>query len=136
MRPPAKSLVQFQAVAVQRAQFDDANAIQLHQVLHGFRVAQAVLVGHLLQRPLAEHTNGHQQQFFVGHHCTLLFRAQFLEQGLRFGHPTCQIRKVQSHRAADRVHAAQWHVAFGQHALHAGFGHAQRHSEVGIGHAQ
>jgi hypothetical protein len=48
-----------------------------------------------------------------------------LQQGLGVGHPARQLGEVQLEGAADGVDTRQRHVALGQHALDARFGHAQ-----------
>ncbi|MPN06912.1 hypothetical protein SDC9_154169 [bioreactor metagenome] len=57
-----------------------------------------------------------------------------MQQRPAVGHIARQIGKVQVQGAADLVDARQRHVALGQHALDAGFGHAYGLCQVGIGH--
>ncbi len=134
MRAPAKGLGQLEPVAVHRAQLDDADAVELRQVLDALGLAQAVGGQHLLQSPLAEHADGHQQQLLVGHHRLLLLLRQLLDQGLVVGHTARQVGKIQAQHVADGIDARQRHVTLGQHPLDAGLRHAQRLGQVGIGH--
>ena len=105
MWAPAEGLGQLEAVAVERPQLDDADAVQLRQVLDALGLRQAVVARHLLQRPLAQHTDRHQQQLLVGHHGLFLLVGQLFQQGLLVGHAPGQVGKVQRQCAADGVDA-------------------------------
>jgi hypothetical protein len=100
----------------------------------GLGLADAVGGADLLQRPLAQHADGAQQQLLVGHHGALLLQRQLGQQGLGVGHAPREFGEVDLQRAADGIHARQRQVAFGQHALDAGLGQAERTRQVGVGH--
>jgi hypothetical protein len=134
VRPPAEGLGQLQAVAVLRPQFDDADAVELREVLDALGLRQAVLGGELLQRPLRQHAQRAQQQLLVGHDGAFLLLGQLAEQRLGVGHPPRQFGEIDLEHAADRVDARQRHVALGQHPLDAGFGHAQALGQVRVRH--
>ena len=62
VRQPAKALRDLEPVAVERPQLDDAEVVEPGQVLDALGVAERVLPGHLLERPLAEAADRQQQQ--------------------------------------------------------------------------
>ena len=86
MFAPAEGFGQLEAIAVHRAQLNDADAVELGEVFHALGFAHAVARCDLLQRPLAEHANGGEQQFFIGHHRAFLLLRHFAQQRLRIGH--------------------------------------------------
>jgi hypothetical protein len=135
VRAPAEGLGQLEPVAVQRPQLDDADAVELRQAADALGLADAVGRHDLLQRPLAQHADGHQQQLLVLDHRLFLLLRQLLEQRLGVGHAARQFGEIDLQGAADGVDPRQRHVALGQHPLDAGLGHVQRARQVGVGHA-
>jgi len=133
VRAPAEGLGHLEAVAIQRLQFDDAQAVELRQVAHGLGIAEGVHAHDLLERPLAERAQRHDQQALVRHDGALLFQRQFVAQQFQLGHLARQLREVALEHAADLVDALQWHVALGEHPLHAGLGQPEFAAEVRIG---
>src|SRR5204862_265387 len=80
VRPPAKPLRDLEPVAVERTQLDDAEAIELGEVLDALGIAERVLGRHRLERPLAEAADGEQEQAPVGNDGSLLLDAELARQ--------------------------------------------------------
>lgn len=102
-----------QTVTVQRAQLDDAQAVQAQPVAHAFGHVDAIGSDNLLRAPLAHAADRHQQPA-VGHH--RLLQRQFAEQRPAVRHPARQVGGS-THGARDIV-AMKDPGKISVHALH------------------
>ena len=114
------------------AELDDAEAIELDQVLDALGVAELVLARHRLERPLAEAADREQQKAPVGDDRGLLLDRQLARQRLRVGDLARQLGEIHLQDAQHLVDSRERHVGLGEDALDARFRHAERFGEVGV----
>ncbi len=133
VRPPAKALRDLQPVAVERPQFDDAEAVELDQQAHALGLGDRIGAGDLLEGPLAQRADREQQQLAVGDDGALLLERQLMAQRLRVGDLAGELGEIHLQHAQDLVDAGQRHVGLREHPLDARLRHAELVGELRIG---
>ncbi len=133
---PAEGLGHAQLVAVQRPQLDDAQPVQLRERARDFGLVDAVHIDHLLEAPLAQAADRHQQQLVIGHYRALLFEREFMTFGAGLVELGRELGKVAVQHAADLIHARERHLAAaGKHALDARLRQRKLARQIGVADA-
>ncbi len=120
---PVEGVRDAQAVAVQRFEFDQAQPVQFGQAADALGLRQRIRFHHLLQAPVAQAADRHQQQARMRH------QRLFLHQGERVGMRRDVGRAAQyvfhgdAGGLADQGQARQRHIVLAKHALDARFAH-------------
>ena len=133
VRPPAKALRDLEPIAVERAQLDDAEPVEAHQIGDAFGIGEAIGADHLLEGPLAQAADREQQQAPIGDDRLLLLERQLAAQRLRVGDLARELGKVHLQHAQHVVDSRQRHVGLGEHALDARLRHPELRRQIGIG---
>ena len=135
VREPAKALGHVEPVAVQRAQFDDAQPVKPSQQGHAFGVAEGVGRDDLLERPMAQAADRGEQQFAVADDGLLLLRRQLAAQWLRVGDLAREFGEIHLQHAQHFIDARQRHVGLRKDTLDARLGQPQVPGQLGVSDA-
>ncbi len=136
VRLPAKAFRHLEPIAVERAQLDDAEPVELDQSRDALRIGERIGRDDLLEGPMAEAAQRKQQQLAIGDHRFLLGERELAAQRLPIGDAPREIGEIHFQHAQHFVDARERHVAFREDALDARFGHAELAREVGVGDAR
>src|SRR5258708_22381132 len=121
MGAPAEALRDLQRIAVQRAQLDDAEAIELGEMGDALGIAERPVRHDVLVGPQAQAADGHEKEPAIGDYGLLLLERELAAEGPGVGHLARQVGEIHLQNAQHVVDARERHVALGEDALYARF---------------
>ncbi|MNT50909.1 hypothetical protein D3C72_1878470 [compost metagenome] len=113
-----------QPVAVQRLEFDQSQSVQFGQAADAFGLRQRIRFHHLLQAPVTEAADRHQQQARMRHQRFFLHQGERVGMRRDVGRAAQHVFHGNARGLADQGQARQRHVVLAKHALDARLAHA------------